>query len=139
MVTPTNLPTDVAAGTVGHVHHTNTVHAAVNALTLSSMVSVLDFGAVSSSTQSKANDAANTAAFKAAAATGKTVFVPPGNYYGTFDLDPGPLVRFIGTDAWDCYITVRAGHYFIDAARHWGTPIPPPAVERYPLDEPDGD
>ena len=119
MATPTDLPTDVTAGAVGHVTHTNALHRAVNQLTRSSMVSVLDFGAVSSSEQSDVNDAANTAAFTAAAATEKLVFVPPGNYYGSYNLDPGPFVRFIGTDAWDCYITVRDGNYFIDGSQPW--------------------
>ncbi len=119
MATATSLPTNVAAGAIGHLGHTNTLHTAVNALTGSSMVSVLDYGAISSTTQSAGNDAANTAAFARAAATGKTVLVPPGNYFGSYNLDPGDAPRFVGTDPWDCYITVKAGCYFIDGNQRW--------------------
>jgi len=47
MPSPTSLPTTVAAGDTGHVTHTNTVHTAVNALSVvpvSSVTSSRDLG-----------------------------------------------------------------------------------------------
>lgn len=59
-----------------------------------------------------------TAAFAAAASTGKRVLVPPGRYYGTFDLD---LRRpsFVGAGRESVTIAVAPGHYFLDSNQLW--------------------
>lgn len=63
----------------------------------------------------------DTAAFVAAAATGKAVFVPPGTYVGSFNLNPAGSPQFFGISNDDTTITPSAGNYFIDGNQSWST------------------
>lgn len=57
-------------------------------------VSVMDFGAIGTAAGAGANEATDTAAFAAAMATGKSVYVPAGTYYtsATINISAGQIL-----------------------------------------------
>jgi hypothetical protein len=63
----------------------------------------------------KADD---TAAVRAAAATGRTVFFPAGVYRGAFDLDVASP-RLLGAGRNDVTILVEDGHFLVDSNQKW--------------------
>jgi hypothetical protein len=78
-VTPTSLRTNVAEGTTGRLAETNTLHEAVNALTIAgrSAVNVRDYGALGNGTT---DDRAAIQSALDDAGTGGSVYFPPGTY-----------------------------------------------------------
>ena len=87
-------------------------------LTVAHYANVFNYGAVANDSSGAAITANNTA-FTNAAATGSTVYVPPGTFYGTFNLDPTTSPRFVGAATGDSFISIASGQYFIDANRVW--------------------
>jgi hypothetical protein len=85
-------------------------------------VNVLDYGAVPNNSTGPAKTS-NGVAFASAAATGKTVYVPSGDWYGTWNLDPAIQPMFVGSFSGDTRIMIDSGQYFVDGNRLWGTPL----------------
>jgi hypothetical protein len=142
------LPTNIAAGgtTAGHKTHSDTAHTYINKLDTTFLtpstdghvltwdsgsstakweaptggsgggyVNVMDYGA------NNTGGGDNTTAFANAFATGDTVFVPPGDYVGTFNLDPTTTPQIVGAGWGAVKILPTTGNYFIDANRVWTT------------------